>query len=368
MRCFKIPISCFLHCKWRLTAVQISIVYLKSICIECFLFSKWWNVYLVSIISSDCTLKIPTKGNQTKLFFLYENVLHPCSIFNHDSVLYWNVWVYFLQQLGVFYLAVARLLSAGERCAAASDLPAESVAAFVDWNICWTTRGGRRRGAVHSKHWYKPDEAQIHWPFWFGVRPGGFSHRSNRSETTMIRHNKVHIWAIRSYSTRLSEKTTTNCKKGFLCSRSTTHQRHCIPGFSIKALEVVVFVVYLLLAVNNCVKNAFNVYSKVRRALGMQRECCDPFLHSVCGFCILSCAILQGWGGLHVYEDAENDGRWGTNWTRLMDRRAFIRSWNVVLMCCVGDHRRARSVSVLTCYIKNDDNVLHTGASKIFGV
>lgn len=208
---------------------------------------------VVSIISSDCTLKIPTKGNQTKLFFLYENVLHPCSIFNHDSVLYWNVWVYFLQQLGVFYLAVARLLSAGERCAAASDLPAESVAAFVDWNNMLNNTGGRRRGAVHSKHWYKPDEAQIHWPFWFGVRPGGFSHRSNRSETTMIRH-KVHIWAIRSYSTRLSEKTTTNCKKGFLCSRSTTHRRHCIPGFSIKALEVVVFVVYLLLVVNNCEK------------------------------------------------------------------------------------------------------------------
>lgn len=61
--------------------------------------------------------------------------------------LYWNVWVYFLQQLGVFYLAVARLLSGGERCAAASDLPAESVAAFVDWNICCTTRGGQEAGS-----------------------------------------------------------------------------------------------------------------------------------------------------------------------------------------------------------------------------
>lgn len=61
-----------------------------------------------------------------------------------------------------------------------------------------------------------------------------------------------------------------------------------------KALEVSFFV-YLLFAVNNCVKIAFNEYSKVRCALGMQRECCDPFLHSVFLSLLFSCAILQGW-------------------------------------------------------------------------
>lgn len=74
------------------------------------------------------------------------------------------------------------------------------------------------------------------------------------------------------------------------------------------------FFVYLLLAVNNCVKNAFK-YSKVRCALGMQRECCDPFLHSVSLFLLFSCAILQRLR-MPVCEDAEDDGEVGQklNW------------------------------------------------------
>uniref|UniRef100_A0A3Q4GCX2 PiggyBac transposable element-derived protein domain-containing protein n=1 Tax=Neolamprologus brichardi TaxID=32507 RepID=A0A3Q4GCX2_NEOBR len=130
---------------------------------------------------------------------------------------------------------------------------------------------------IYRQHWadffFFFQEHQARW----------FSHRSNRLDTTMRQH-KV-----------LSEKDKKkNCKKGFLCSRSTTHRRHCIPGFYIKALEVsFVLCVYLLLAVNNCVKNAFNEYSKVRCALGMQRERCDPFLHSV-SVLLYSCAILQG--------------------------------------------------------------------------
>lgn len=90
---------------------------------------------------------------------------------------------------------------------------------------------------------------------------------------------------------------------------------------------------YLLLAVNNCVKNAFNEYSKVRCALGMQRECCDPFLHSVSLlFLLFSCAILQ------KVENAKSVKtqrmvmvmvKGGGLETGLIDRRAFIRSWNV---------------------------------------
>lgn len=57
---------------------------------------------------------------------------------------------------------------------------------------------------------------------------------------------------------------------------------------------------YLLLAVNNCVKNAFNEYSKVRCALGLQQECCDPFLLLfMCQFARLR---------MPVYEDAEGAG------------------------------------------------------------
>lgn len=41
-------------------------------------------------------------------------------------------------------------------------------------------------------------------------------------------------------------------------------------------------------------EKCLRVLKKVRCALGMQRECCDPFLHSFCLFLLFSCAILQG--------------------------------------------------------------------------
>lgn len=88
---------------------------------------------------------------------------------------------------------------------------------------------------------------------------------------------------------------------------------------------------YLLLAVNNCVKNAFNEYSKVRRALGMQRECCDPFLHSV-SVLTFSCAILARLR-MPVCDDAEDDDDDDYDRRQLSQAnqwRAFIRSENVV--------------------------------------
>lgn len=44
--------------------------------------------------------------------------------------------------------------------------------------------------------------------------------------------------------------------------------------------------------------------------------------------------------------------RWAETEMGLIERRAFIRSWNVVSMCCRGggDHRLARSVGGVTCY------------------
>lgn len=183
--------------------------------------SKWWNVYSVSIISSDCTLKNPNERltNQT-LFFLFKNVLHPRSIFNHGSVLYWNVWVY-------FFAAAAWCVSAGCGSASCTGRPerwechsSPRVGAgsektkvpllliyqqnllllLVDWNICCTKRGRGEAGNhpllnTETDFTRKPDGGQIHWPFPIWRQARWFSHRSNRLDTTMRQHNKVHIWA-----------------------------------------------------------------------------------------------------------------------------------------------------------------------------
>lgn len=73
-----------------------------------------------------------------------------------------------------------------------------------------------------------------------------------------------------------------------------------------------------------------------------------------------------------VYEDTEGNGRSGRNWTGLTDWRAFIRWWNVVLLGRRGGsgaRRLARSVGgVELSPDQSDDDVLHTGASKIIGV
>lgn len=64
--------------------------------------------------------------------------------------------------------------------------------------------------------------------------------------------------------------------------------------------------------------------------------------------------------GTPVYEDAEDDGKWGRNWTGLIDQRAFIRSWNVVLMSCGGggDHRPAHSVKGVGGWIKITGSII----------
>lgn len=77
-----------------------------------------------------------------------------------------------------------------------------------------------------------------------------------------------------------------------------------------------------------------------------------------------------------VYEDTEGNGRWGRSWTGLTDWltdwRAFIISWNVVLLGRWGgngDHRLARSVGGVELSLdQSDGDVLRTGASKRIGV
>lgn len=74
----RFPLSCFLHCKQNsLLQFRSGLFILNQFTLSVFFhfsfffFFKWWNMYWVSIISSDCTLKIPTKGNQTKHFFSF---------------------------------------------------------------------------------------------------------------------------------------------------------------------------------------------------------------------------------------------------------------------------------------------------------
>lgn len=92
------------------------------------------------------------------------------------------------------------------------------------------------------------------------------------------------------------------------------------------------------------------------------------FILSVLAFFMCHFARLK----MPVYEDTEGNGRWDTNWTGLTDWRAFIRSWNVVLLCWWGgngDQRLARSVEGVALSLdQSDDDVLRAGASKIIGV
>lgn len=92
------------------------------------------------------------------------------------------------------------------------------------------------------------------------------------------------------------------------------------------------------------------------------------FILSVLAFSMCHFARLK----MPVYEDTEGNGRWDRNWTGLTDWRAFIRSWNVVLLGWWGgngDHRLARSVEGVALSLdQSDDDVLRAGASKIIRV
>lgn len=95
-----------------------------------------------------------------------------------------------------------------ERCTAASNLPAEPVAAFRGLkHMLYKTRGGWEgsRGGQEAGNDPLPTLIQtslgktwrgtnpLTFPIWRQAR--WFSHRSNRLDTTMRQHNKVHIWA-----------------------------------------------------------------------------------------------------------------------------------------------------------------------------
>lgn len=127
-------------------------------------------------------------------------MLHPSSIFNHDSVSYWNVWVCFFAAAwcvlsGLWFGLLHReawvmstTVHLGEGPGRGNDLPLlliyqhNLLLLSEDWNKCCSWRGGAERAGAGMRFTpntdtdftRKPDEGQIHWPFWFGVRHGGF--------------------------------------------------------------------------------------------------------------------------------------------------------------------------------------------------
>lgn len=148
---------------------------------------------------------------------------------------------------------------------AASNLPAEPVGCFS-----WTeTRRTRQEGpgegetmTIHSQHtdtdFTRKNPTRTN-PLNFRSRRQacGSPPRSNHSDTRCI-HELAAV----------TVQDCTHCKKGFLCSRSTDTPEALHSWVFYKSVGSFF---WCILAVNNCVKNAFNEYSKVRRAFGMQR-------------------------------------------------------------------------------------------------
>lgn len=153
------------------------------------------NVYSVSIISNDWTLKNPRKTNQTKLFFFF------FPFWNRVAFqLYIQSWIWFVSKyvsllcfscsssssLVCFVSALLRVRvgfwgsGGSEQCTAASILPAEPVAALLWTEIYAVQDEGRKTGndplltmiqTSLTKTWRGTNPPTF---FRFGVGPGGF--------------------------------------------------------------------------------------------------------------------------------------------------------------------------------------------------
>lgn len=179
--------------------------------------------------------KNPTKGNQTKPFF---------SLRCFASQFYIQSWIFFcIDMCGPTFSAAdwcvlvgcvghssqqeAQVTWAppltlgwgwvgsgpGEQWNAASNLPAEPVAAFHGLkHMLFRDRGsrvgqekGKRSTPKNDRDFTrKPDKGQIHWPFRLSIRPGGF-------------HTDQIVWTQRWDNTRcifeLNAVTVQDCRK-----------------------------------------------------------------------------------------------------------------------------------------------------------
>lgn len=258
---------------------------------------------------------------------------------------------------------------------AASSLPAEPVAAFVDWNTCCTSclgvsyggggggwvreaGGGAKTKTLHSQHGYTnltqtPDGGQIHWSFccccpvchqawWFPSLIKSLGHDDETQQGAYLSLTQLQYKTVGNRQKHVKRAFCVHAHTGGIAFLGFIY-------IYIYIWEKHFFCVYLLLAVNNCVKIAFNEYSKVRCALGMQRECCDPFLHSVFMFGILFFPMCHVAGlvekCLHM-KTQRMMGDGDREATGLIDQRAFTRSRNVVSLSCGGSgaHQTAQSV------------------------
>lgn len=385
--------------KW-LVAVHISIVYFQSIYIECFFFfPKWWNVYSVSIISSDCTLKVPTKGNRTKLFFFFFlNVLHPNYIQSWFSFVLKGVGLLFLcSSLVCFVWAViqsppqeAWVMRAPQLTSAWGwvfffggrwdNVPLlliyqqNLLLLLMDWNVCciktegrsWGRAGGGKRSAPNTDnrlHTKIQTNKQKTWrgtnPLTFSIWPGGFltdqivwTQRWDDTTRCIFELNAVTVQDCR-------KKTKKNCKKGFSVfmlnnTPEALHSWVLYKSFGSFFSLCILFTLSCKQLCEKCLQWVLKGEMCIRYAA---RVLWPIFTFSLSVFTLFMChsAKLR----MPVYEDAEDhdnddDGGGGggdRNWTGLRDRRAFIRSQNVVVTCCGGDgdHRLACSVKGVTC-------------------
>lgn len=159
---------------------------------------------------------------------------------------------------------------------------------------------------------------------WGSVRAGGRAkstpqqHRKQTSLENLMRNKSSDLFAvfftqIKSFGhdeltsqqgaylslTQLQYKTVgkrqKNCKKGFLCSRSTTHRRHCIPGFYIKALEVSFFVCVFTFSCKQLCEKCLQPVLKSEMCIRYAAWVLWPiYIQSLC-FYFFHVPFLRGW-------------------------------------------------------------------------
>lgn len=123
---------------------------------------------------------------------------------------------------------------------------------FIDLNTsCWRRMELGQRSAPNTETNFAPTpnkgQTVVFFVFVFYIGPWWFKCRSNRLDSAMTKQQGAYL-SLMQFLVQDCKKRQ-NCKKGFLCSRST-HQRHCIPGFSTRALEVS----FIVCVLSNCLK------------------------------------------------------------------------------------------------------------------
>lgn len=124
----------------------------------------------------------------------------------------------------------------GGGCTAASDLPAEPVAASRGLKHAVQDGGRRKQPTPNTDTDFKKRDKSTDFFNLSGLVVFSQIKLFGHNNETTQQGAYLSLTQLQYKTVRKRQKKI--CKKGFLCSRSTTHWRHCIPGFYIKALEV----------------------------------------------------------------------------------------------------------------------------------